>query len=194
MRKRKPTRKHRHCFRFHVLGVDGKPQVIEAWAKIILAKHPVSLDLTKDHVRNSIKLKGVGNTQTCSMAVCSIAQKDKFPHPVVGFIDWQYSRAYVVSKIGKDGLPSECFEYEHNDNIAKLNDTKGGQLQLLRELESKGDRKIRLRPAPDQTKKPSYRKNKGPRGNRDGSRQSKPTSSRGAKLRFAVAQLGTHPV
>jgi hypothetical protein len=186
----KATRRHRHKFSFHITGVDGKPQEIISWAKITRAKVPVELDLTADHVRRSIKLKGVGNTQTCSMAVCTIAQKDKFPHPVKGFIDWQYSRAYVVSKVGKDGLPIECVEYTHYDDIAKLNDTKGGQKKLLAQLEANGDRTIKLSPTKDQTKYPSYRKNEGPRGERDGSRQPRTHVLRGGKLRFAVAQLG----
>lgn len=188
---RKPSRRHRHCFRFRIIGVDGKPQVIEAWAKVILAKSKVQLDLTADHVRKSIQLKGVGNTQTCSMAVCSIAQKDRFPHPVMGFIDWQYSRAFVVTKIGRDGLPCECVEYSHNDEIAKLNDTKGGQKKLLAELMAKGDRKVFLRPTADATKLPSYRKSEGkPEGRTDGTRRARVHTARGGKLRFAIAQLG----
>lgn len=187
---RKPTRRHRHCFAFRIIGVDGRPQVIEAWAKVLRAQYPVLLDLTANHVRKSIKLKGVGNTQTCSMAVCSIDQKDRFPHPVMGYIDWQYSRAFVVTKIGRDGLPAECVEYTHADEIAKLNDTKGGQKKLLADLELNGDRKIRLSPTSDQTKNPSYRKNKGPKGESDGSRKPRIHIARGGKLRFAVAQLG----
>lgn len=187
---KKNTRRHRHCFAFRIIGVDGRPQVIEAWARVTRARYPVMLDLTASHVRKSIKLKGVGNTQTCSMAVCSIDQRDRFPHPVMGFIDWQYSRAFVVTKIGRDGLPSECVEYTHSDEIAKLNDTKGGQKKLLAELEASGDRKIRLSPTVDQTKMPSYRKNKGPKGESDGSRKARIHIARGGKLRFAVAQLG----
>lgn len=182
--------RHRHCFRFRIIGIDGKPQVIEAWAKVIRAKAGVKLDLAANHVSRSIKLKGVGNTQTCSMAVCSLSQKDRFPHPVMGFIDWQYTRAFVVSKVGKDGLPSECVEYTHNDDIAKLNDTKGGQKKLLAELEANGDRTIFLRATADPTKLPSYRKESRPRGQSDGSRKPRIHTAKGGKLRFAVAQLG----
>lgn len=190
---KKTKGRHRHCFSFRITGVDGKPQVIKAWAKIIRARHPVKLDLLADYVRKSIKLKGVGNTQTCSMAVCTLAQKDRFPHPVVGFVDWQYSRAFVVSKIGPDGLPSECVEYAHNDDIAKLNDSKGGQKKLLAQLVATGDRKINLRPVSDQTKLPSYRKKKKePQGHLEltGPRTPRVHIARGGKLRFAVAQLG----
>jgi hypothetical protein len=191
---RKKNRRHKHCFRFRIIGVDGKPQYIESWAKVIRAKTSVKLDLMADHVRKSIKLKGVGNTQTCSMAVCSIAQRDRFPHPVLGFIDWQYSRAFVVTKLGRDGLPSECVEYTHSDDIAKLNDTKGGQKKLLAALLAGGDRQISLRPTVDQTKNPNYRKNAEPRGKRDGTRTPGIHTARGGKLRFAVGQLGGFPV
>ena len=190
---KRKTKRHRHCFRFKITGVDGKPQVIEAWAKVIRAKSPVTLDLTADHVKRSIKLKGVGNTQTCSMAVCSIAQADRFPHPVAGYIDWQYSRAFVVTKIGKDGLPSECVEYTHSDSIAKQNDTKGGQKKLLAQLIEKGDRHIRLLPTADQSTYPSHkaRKHDGrPKGANDGTRTKRAYTPRGGKLRFAIAQLG----
>jgi hypothetical protein len=58
----KAKRRHRHCFRFRIKGVDGNHQTIEAWAKIVRARFPVALDLAAEHVRKSIKLKGVGNT------------------------------------------------------------------------------------------------------------------------------------
>lgn len=91
----------------------------------------------------------------------------------------------MVSKVSKEtGLPIACVVYEHNDSIAKLNDTKGGQQKLLAELEANGDRVIRLLPI-------KYRpdpKNR-PEGKRDGSRGSRPASV-GAKLRFATALLG----
>lgn len=177
---------HRHTFRFKIPStVTGKEQTLVARAKVKIPSQPVQLMLKADHVRRSIKLKGVGNTATCSMAVCTIDQKDRFPHPVAGFIDWQYSRAYVVSKV-RDGLPVECYVYGHNDEIAKLNDTKGGQKKLLKELEQKGDRIIYLTP------RRGYRgvqPNK-PTGNKDGSRSPREHNLRGAKLRFAVAQLG----
>ncbi len=187
------TRRHRHCFRFKITGVDGKPQVIEAWAKVIRATSPVELDLMADHVRRSIKLKGIGNTQTCSMAVCSMSQKDRFPHPVAGYIDWQYTRAFVVTKVGRDGMPSECVEYTHNDTIARVNDTKGGQKKLLAQLMANGDRTIRLLPTVDQSTYPSHkaRKHDGrPKGVNDGTRTKRAYTPRGGKLRFAVAQLG----
>lgn len=174
---------HRHAFRFKVTTNEGQEQVLKAWAKVRKARTQVNLTLIAADVRRSMQLGGVGNTQTCSMAVC--AKRHKFPHPVEGYIDWQYSMAYVVSKVSKaTGMPVECYAYRHEDSIAKLNDTKGGQQKLLKELETKGDRIIRLYPPQKKRNRPGR-----PAGQRDGSRSSRPAGA-GAKLRFAMANLG----
>lgn len=176
----------RHTFVFKIQAGEGeKTKVLKAKATVRRATKSVDLILTADDVRRSIKLKGVGNTQTCSMAVCAKRHADAFPHPVEGFIDWQYRRAFVVSKVGKaTGLPVACVVYEHHSKIAKLNDSKGGQKKLLAQLETDGDLMIRLLPVRQREHKPGK-----PTGRRDGSRSSRPAGS-GAKLRFAVAQLG----
>lgn len=177
--------KHRHAFRFKIKTPSGDTKILTHWAKIVPAKRDVYLPLKAEHVKASMKLRGVGNTQTCSMAVCASRESECFPHPVEGYIDWYYSRAFVVSKLDKNGLPSECYEYLHSDHIAQLNDTRGGQRKLLAQLEANGDRIIHLRPM----RKPiNTGKRRGPPTARDGSRTRSP--SRGAKLRFAVAQMG----
>jgi hypothetical protein len=174
----------RHSFRFKI---EGQTKPLTAKAKVRRATKEVQLILTASDVRQSIKMKGGGNTQTCSMAVCAKRQADAFSHAVDGYIDWQYRTAFVVSKVSKQtGMPIECVAYEHKDKIAKLNDTKGGQQKLLKELEAKGERVVRLLPIKKRTR--TY----GPRPNRakpDGSRAPRPAGV-GAKLRFAVAQLG----
>lgn len=122
------------------------------------------------------------------MAVCAGDHAADFPHPVEGYIDWQYSRAYVVSKLDKNGMPIECYVYGHKDDIAKVNDTKGGQQRLLRELEERGDRVIRLYPI----QRGSHSTKPRGEGRRTGARSSRPAGV-GAKLRFAIAQLGGVP-
>jgi hypothetical protein len=174
---------HRHAFRFRV-GTKDDPKIITCWAKVKPAKTDVYLPLKAAHVQRSIGLRGVGNSQTCTMAVCASQEKENFPHPVEGYIDWFYHRAYVVSKLDKNGLPIECYAYAHSDQIAQLNDTKGGQQKLLSQLLAEGDRVIHLRPIP-KDKRAGHRP---PSGRRDGSRTR--VQSRGAKLRFAVAQMG----
>lgn len=188
--KGKKERRHRHAFRFSV-GPAEDSRTITVWAKVIPAKRDVFLPLKADHVRRSIKLRGVGNTQTCSMAVCALQEKDAFPHSVEGYIDWFYSRAFVVSRLDKNGMPRECYEYRHSDKIAQLNDTMGGQKKLLAQLEANGDRVIHLRPI-----KLGITHRGGETGKPVGIGNGKRTKVQphGAKLRFAVAQMGGLPV
>lgn len=183
---RKPTRKpSRHTFRFKIEVPGEKPRIHSIKAKVTRAKKPVTLELAAEDVERSMKLGGVGNTQTCSMAVCAKRQADAFPHPVEGYIDWQYSSAYVVTKLSKEtGMPSECVAYRHNDEIAYLNDSKDGQKKLLAKLRASGPRKIHLLPI-----KYRVREKGRPAGVNDGSRQPK-AHPVGAKARFAFAQLG----
>lgn len=179
MSKRK-HRSHRHAFRFRVGS-----GTVTLWAKVVPAKRDVYLPLRAEHVAESIKLRGVGNTQTCAMAVCAARNAECFPHKVEGYIDWFYSRAFVVSKLDKNGMPIECYEYMHSDKIAQLNDTKGGQHKLLDQLRERGDRIIHLRPVRDRA---SQKGSGAPKGIGNGSRTR--IAAKGAKLRFAVAQMG----
>jgi hypothetical protein len=178
---KKKRKSPRHIFRFKIANDDTK--CIESKAIVRQAKKAVQLVLKAEDVRRSMELGGVGNTMTCSMAVCAKRQEDAFPHPVEGYIDWQYRTAYVVTKLNPDThLPSECVVYEHSDEIAKLNDSKGGQRKLLEKLEQNGDRVIRLRPQ----RKPKPGRES---GKRTGERTSRPAAV-GARLRFAMAKLG----
>lgn len=176
---RRRHRVRRHAFRFQVGN-----KIHTVWAEVFIPRSPVDLVLRAGHVRESIRLKGVGNTQTCTMAVCALRQVEAFSHPVDGFIDWWYRRAYVVSKT-RNGLPCECYVYAHDDGIGRLNDSKGGQRKLLRQLERDGDRIIHLVPIR------SRRENARPTGQRN--RQLSRVIMQGPKLRFAVAQLGGVP-
>jgi hypothetical protein len=103
----KKRKSPRHIFRFKIADDDTK--CIESKAIVRQAKKAVQLVLKAEDVRRSMELGGVGNTMTCSMAVCAKRQEDAFPHPVEGYIDWQYRTAYVVTKLNPDThLPSEC--------------------------------------------------------------------------------------
>ena len=188
MAKKRRTRQMRHAFRFKI---EPSGKILTFWAKVIEAKRDVFLPLRSEHIRESMKLDGVGNTQTCSMAVCAQREKECFPHSVEGFIDWYYRRAFVVSRLDKNGLPSVCYVYEHSDGIGKLNDTKGGQQKLLEQLQAAGgERVIHLMPPRNHhgSTKPRSPSRK------DGSRtRVTRVAARGAKLRFAVAQAGAVP-
>ena len=179
----KPTirKTHRHAFRFKL--ENGK--IITAWAKVKAARTGVELELVADHVKKSLALGGQGNTQLCTMAVCSKAHGDAFPHPFE-FVDWLYKRAYFVTKT-KDGMPSECVVYTHHDNIAPLFDTTIGMKKLLKSLEKNGSRTIKLYPPK------VYEQAEGrPRGKNTGTRQ-RTIKAKGAALRFARLQMGGVP-
>jgi hypothetical protein len=174
----------RHAFRL-LVQFGTKPIVF--WAKVKWPTKPVDLELTEEHVRKSIKLKGIGNVATCSMALCVHDHKDAFPHEVDTYVDWFYRRVYVVSKLNVQGFPIECYCYEHHSKIGQLNDSKGGQQKLLEILQRNGPMIIRLSP-PKYRTQPLGR----PKGRDDGSR-SKRTLGTGAKLRFAMATQGALP-
>ena len=178
-------RRNRHTFIFKVRTNNGEEQTLKAPAKVRHAKKTVRLRLTADHVRQAIALHGAGDTQKCAMAVCSIAHRASFPHPVVGYIDWFYSRAFVASKLNrKNGMPAECVEYVHYDDIGRLNDTPGGLSKLLAKIKKEGGRDIILRPIPKSQIEQKYTYT-GHKGAYNGTK-----SSRGAKLRHAVAEIG----
>lgn len=185
--KRRATHQIRHTFygkMFHPL--DDSTTINKVKARVIPAKKPVDLVLEYDHVAKSIKLKGVGSTTSCTMAVCAGAQKDAFPHKVYPILDWTYSRAFITSKLDRNGFPSECYCYEHNDDIAKLNDTTGGQRKLAKKLKADGPMVIKLKP---------YRK-RSDLGRPGAGRKSSGARSRlgvGAKLRYATMIAGGVP-
>ncbi len=163
--------------------VTGNHRVQTDRAKTIPATKGITLTLTADHVRQSMKLGGVGCTQTCAMAVASILQANLFPHGFVGIIDWTFCRAFVASKLSKDGKPCECVVYEHEDEIARLNDSKNGQRKLLAMLERDGPKTIHLRPW--RAHSPADRRT---RTSTSGVRARTPSNGQGAAARVAFAR------
>jgi hypothetical protein len=117
-------------------------------ARVIKARKPVILTLTAEHVKRSMELKGVGNTATCAAAICTYDHAASFApyHPVVGYTDWTYSRVFIASRLDSHGLPDVCYAYEHDDEIARLNDTRDGQRRLLARIERDGPITIKLHP------------------------------------------------
>lgn len=179
----------RHPFLYKMQFIDGKEVIKKAMAIVKPASKPVIIELEVPHVRESMKLHGVGNTSTCSVAVCAIRHSGAFPHKVEGHIDFQYSRCFVVTKLDKHGLPSHCVVYEHNAaDIAKLNDTPGGQKKLLAMLERDGPMTILLKPYRARSIKGRSGKGRGITGAR-----AKSVPGKGANLRYAFMQLGSLP-
>jgi hypothetical protein len=189
MRKRKSRSKFapiKHKFLYRWEDASGKRRTIEAWAKVREATRAVTLVVKPEHVLKSIRRKGVGDTANCSMAICAVDNAEAFPHQVEGHIDWTYTRAFVVSRVDRNGLPSECVVYDHNDDIARLNDSNNGQRKLLRQLEADGPREITLTPKRKRSKVGRPGKGRKKVGTRDVEQR-----LRGGKLRYAVAQLAS---
>ena len=175
------TRKSpRHAFRFKDLDGNEMPPI---WAEVKKATRRVEIILKAEHVAEAIRRRGIGDTQNCSMAVCAKNNREVFPHPVEGYIDWQYTRAFIVSKVYQRSGRIVCVVYEHGDEIAKMNDSIGGQRRLLAELEANGPRTIVLYPVRPKVQSTQPR----PHGNRTGARSSRP-AYHGAKGRFAFSR------
>lgn len=179
----KGTYSNRHTFRFKV----ENGEVIEAPAIVVPGKRDVHLTLTADHIKKSVKLRGQGNTQKCAMAVCSKEHRDSFGHDFI-YVDWLDTKAYFVTET-KNGLPSKCIVYAHHDTVAPLFDTRAGLNKLLKEIEEKGPKVIKLYPPRIYSASEKQTAN---RSTRTGER-SKTIRAKGAALRFARLQLGAAP-
>ena len=179
----------RHPFLYRLETGNGASKVRKAWAAVEYTRTPVELKLTAAHVRKSMTAGGAGMTSSCSVAICTYAHADKFPHNVEGHIDFNYSRAFVVTRVDKNGLPSRCRVYEHNArDIARLNDTPGGQKKLLEKIERDGPITVTLKPHRVRSAVGRSGRTRGTTGARD------PISGlKGAKLRYAVYKLGVPP-
>lgn len=176
----------RHTFLYRWEDSNGKQHEIKAKAKVRNARHSVVLTVKPAHVEKSIRRHGVGDTANCAMAVCASDHADAFPHKVEGHIDWTYTRAFVVSKSDKNGLPIECYGYEHSDDIARLNDSPSGQQKLLRKLQDEGPLQITLTPQRVRSKKGRHGAGRKVTGKRD-----VVARLRGGKLRYAVANVAS---
>lgn len=182
--------KVRHPFLYRVETGSGKSTVHKAWAVVKYSSKPVEIVLTAAHVRKSMQKNGVGHTSKCSMAICTYDHAEAFSHRVEGHVDWQYSRAFVVSKLDKTGLPSECYVYEHNDKgVAKMNDSAGGQQKLLDRIAKDGPITVTLKPHRPRSEVGRPGKDRKTTGTRDPIKNLK-----GARLRYATRQLGALPI
>jgi hypothetical protein len=188
-KRKSKTAQVRHPFLYRLENGDGTSKVRKKMATVEYTTKPVEIELTAAHVRKSMKAGGAGNTSSCSVAICTYNHSDAFPHTVEGHIDFNYSRAFVVSKVDKYGLPERCKVYEHNArDIAKLNDTPGGQQKLLDRIERDGPIKITFKPHRVRSEIGRSGKGRKATGARDAMKL------KGAKLRYAVYKLGSMPV
>lgn len=188
-KRKKKTAKVRHPFLYRLENGDGTSKVRKAWAVVDYATKEVQMVLTAAHVRKSMRAKGAGSTSACSVAICTYNHASAFPHGVEGHIDFNYTRAFVVTKVDRNGLPCRCKVYEHNcADIARLNDSAGGQAKLLAMIEKDGPITITLKPHRVRSAIGRNGKTRKTTGARDPIK-----GLRGAKLRYAVYKLGATP-
>jgi hypothetical protein len=191
MKARKSRSKYaqvRHLFLYKLQLPDGGEKLMRHAAKVVHATEPVALQLDAGTVERSMKIDGAGNTAKCSGSVCIYEHRDLFPHPVIGWTDFTYSRAFIASKLDSHGLPSECVAYEHDNNaMARLNDGPDGHKKLLAKIRKYGPITLRLkpyRPRSEVGRPGAHRATTGVRS---------PLRRIGANLRFAVLVAGSLP-
>lgn len=180
-RPKKLNRKHNFPTR-RVNPITGQITMENQPHTVLIPIEPVTIYLTEEGVQRSKKLRGRGNSQTCSGSVCVYLQRDLFSHPVTGVVDFNYSRAHVQS----DAARHECYGYEHNCGwFPKLNDRKGGHDLILEKIkENGGPIAVELYPIREQ------RFSGAKAGNRTGSRPRRSPKKRGAHLRATVGMYG----
>lgn len=175
---------HRHEFLFECKRPDGTKYEMKIPAKVRTPKKKVEFHITEEDVLRSMKLRGVGNSQTCTVACGLWRDSTAFSHPVVGPIEFFHSTCFVGSKNDKRGHVAECYRYKHNfAAIAKTNDKPGGQKALLEKIKRDGPITITLWP-----RKRRDRSKMGGTGH--GSDGTRSTRLIGAKLRHANAMAG----
>lgn len=175
MAKRKPSR---HTFHFGVPGRDG---TVSIPCPVSRGKTTITITRSLDDVKKGKP----GMAMACADMVCAQRHKDKFPHKI-HFAEFTRSRAYIVDEM-KNGIPTHCVVYEHDDNSIPLFDKRGGKQKLIRE--GGAERKITLRPPED---RPKYGYAKGRKsGPFDGSKSTQ--LSQGSRRRAIEAGLAMSP-
>lgn len=154
--KKPKRRRYRHLFRF---GGFGGHQTVNISVPCSDAKSFVRLSRTEADV-----IRGKpGVALACANAQCAMDNKGLFPHPVY-LAEFTRSSAYIVDRLNRQGQPTHCVRYRHDDGgwIGKF-DVPGGKARLIRSGEA--ERTVTLS-VPSKNK---YRAGR-PQGNQDGSR------------------------
>jgi len=127
---------------FHYTLPNGKKQQLEA--DVYLGKQSIQLKLTSADMDRSEKLRGVGTTQACMMAVCSERHADAVPFPFL-FVEWTDSMAFFITEM-KLGRRAKCVVYKHEDKLAALFDSPKGRKELRKRLSEEKEIIVYLRP------------------------------------------------
>lgn len=148
---------------FHYTLPNGKKQTLDA--DVYIGKENFAVNLTSADMDRSEKLRGVGTTAACMMAVCSERHASLVPFPFL-LVEWTDSMAYFITEM-KLGRRAKCVAYRHEDKLAPMFDSPKGRRELRKRLQAEGEITVYLRP-------PSVRSSQAglfkPRTSRDGSK------------------------
>jgi hypothetical protein len=113
--------KRTHRKHYFLLRVSAK-KTIRLGVKARNATSSVILSRTLGDVAAGTE----GMSITCANAECALRQNgETFPHPVY-LAEFTDNRAYIVDKLNKQGVPTSCVVYAHNQGkFQKQFDTKG---------------------------------------------------------------------
>ncbi len=148
---------------FHYTLPNGKKQKLEA--DVYLGKHPIPLKLNSTDMDRSEKMRGVGTTQACMMAVCSERHSDLVPFEFIT-VEWTDSKAFFITEM-KLGRRAKCVVFRHEDRLAALFDTPKGRRELRKRLAKEGEITVYLHPVQKHSSKAGLGAPRGkPVGNR----------------------------
>lgn len=147
---------------FHYTLPNGKKQQLAA--DVYCGKEHVELTLTTADMDRSEKLRGVGTTQACMMAVCSERHASAIPFPFL-FVEWTDSMAFFITEM-KLGKRAKCVVYKHEDKLAAMFDSPRGRRELRKRLAAEGQITVHLRPPQERGSQAGIRKPNGGDGSR----------------------------
>jgi hypothetical protein len=179
----------RHVFETEMDYHDGSGAVkVKHRAKVVHARRAVNLILTVADIEESLALNGTGNSMLCAMSQSCKRQKNQFPHPFLGPIDWLYKTTFVATAKDGDGRITKCVKYEHRDDIAKLFDKPAGLRKLIARAQA-NDGKIAVRLMPPRNRAGESRQGGNVR-NPTGARTRPTDLGRASNRRFAEVLAG----
>lgn len=126
----------------HYTLPNGRKQVLPA--DVYYGKQSIQLTLTLADLERAEKMKGVGTTQACMMAVCSERHANAVPHPFL-LVEWTDSMAFFFTEM-KLGRRAKCVVYKHEDKLAAMFDSPKGRRELRKRLVAEGEITVHLRP------------------------------------------------
>lgn len=174
-----------HKFWFHLRTDPDEPgKDFFKRAKVRMATEIIRIKVTAEDAKKALRSGGIGCTSKCTVANAVKRQKHLFRHAYAGWVDWFYSRCFIATKCGPDGFPLECVAYEHDNQLARDQDSSEAKLiKLIERLERDGPIELEMKP---------YRKRseEGRSGKTRKSTGKRAFQARGAKLRSDVASRG----